>query len=51
MNLNPSIAKRWATYDDFGDATKRKDLDITVGEEVVTVGYPLGFGKGTATFR
>lgn len=26
----------------FADEAKRKKLDITVGEEVITIGYPLG---------
>ena len=46
MVLNPKLDKRWATYDDFADAAKRKDLDISVGEDIVTVGYPLGLRQG-----
>lgn len=50
MNLNPTIAKRWATYAEFGDAAKRTELDITVGEEVITIGYPLGLRQGDSNF-
>jgi hypothetical protein len=50
MVLNPVIAKRWAHYTDFADATKRTELDITVGEEVVTIGYPLGLRQGDSNF-
>jgi len=46
VNLNPQLEKRWATYDLFADECKRKELDITVGEEIVTVGYPLGLKQG-----
>lgn len=48
--LNPTIEKRWATYDLFADDAKRKELDITVGEEVVTIGYPLGLRQGNTNF-
>lgn len=50
MQLNPAIEKRWASYDDFADAAKRDELDITVGEEVMTVGYPLGLRQGDTNF-
>lgn len=50
MQLNPNIEKRWASYDDFADAAKRDELDITVGEEVMTVGYPLGLRQGDTNF-
>lgn len=46
MVLNPKLDKRWATYDDFAVAAKRTELDISVGEDIVTVGYPLGLRQG-----
>ena len=50
INLNPQIEKRWVGYDLIADEAKRKDLDITVGEEVVTIGYPLGLRQGDTNF-
>jgi len=50
MNLNPKIEKRWVGYDLFGDEKKRTELDITVGEDVVTIGYPLGLRQGDSNF-
>lgn len=50
MNLNPKLDKRWAGYDMFADSAKRAELDITVGEDVVTIGYPLGLRQGDTNF-
>ena len=50
IKTNPQIEKRWAGYNDFADAAKREELDITVGEEVITVGYPLGLRQGDTNF-
>jgi len=50
MQLNPTIEKRWVSYDLFGDKDKRAELDITVGEEIVTIGYPLGLRQGDSNF-
>jgi len=50
IQLNPKIEKRWATYDVFADEAKRTELDITVGEDVVTIGYPLGLRQGDSNF-
>jgi hypothetical protein len=50
IQLNPKIEKRWATYNDFALETKRTELDITVGEDVVTIGYPLGLRQGDSNF-
>lgn len=47
MNLNPKLDKRWVSYDLIGDEAKRKAFDITVGEEIVTIGYPLGLRQGS----
>lgn len=43
---NPETEKRWARYRDFGDRALREQLDITAGEDVVTIGYPLGLRQG-----
>lgn len=50
MNLNPKLEKRWVGYDFFADEAKRTELDITVGEDVVTIGYPLGLRQGDSNF-
>lgn len=50
IQLNPKLEKRWATYDLFADEVKRMELEITVGEEVVTIGYPLGLRQGDSNF-
>lgn len=50
MERNPRIEKRWVGYDLFADESKRNELDITVGEDVVTIGYPLGLRQGTSNF-
>lgn len=38
----PQIEKRWAEYTLFADPAKLEELDITIGEEVLVIGYPLG---------
>lgn len=50
ITLNPHIEKRWATYADFADSDRRDELDITAGEEIITVGYPLGLRQGDTNF-
>lgn len=50
MNFNPCIKKRWVGYDLFAVEDKRTELDITVGEEIVTIGYPLGLRQGDSNF-
>ena len=50
MQLNPNIEKRYATYDVFALEAKRAELDITIGEDVVTIGYPLGLRQGDSNF-
>lgn len=41
-----NIANKFAPEDLFAPATKRKELDISAGEEIVTVGYPSGLRQG-----
>lgn len=50
MKLNTKIEKRWVGYDLFADEPKRAELDITVGEDIVTIGYPLGLRQGDTNF-
>lgn len=41
---HPEIEKRWADYSGFGDKAKLAELDVTVGDEVVVIGYPQVVG-------
>jgi len=50
MQLNPTIQRAWVAYDMFADHTKREELDITAGEEVIIIGYPLGLRQGATNF-
>lgn len=50
INLNPKIEKRWATYEHFALEQRRIELDITIGEDIVTIGYPLGLRQGDTNF-
>jgi S1-C subfamily serine protease len=50
MLANPKIEKKWATYESFAEEPRRAELDITAGEEVVTIGYPLGLRQGDTNF-
>ena len=43
---HPRIDKTVVRYDHCADGAVREELDITVGEEVVTIGYPLGLRQG-----
>jgi Trypsin-like peptidase domain len=47
---NPDLEKAWVTYDLFADAGQRKELDITAGEDVVIIGYPMGLRQGDSNF-
>ena len=46
----PEIVKKWARYDLFADANILSSQAITIGEEVMVIGYPLGFHQGTTNF-
>ncbi len=50
VSLNPEIEKKFAGYDVFADQAKRAELDITAGEDVVAIGYPLGMRQGQTNF-
>lgn len=47
---NPQVVKRFANYSLFADATKLQELDITIGEEIAVIGYPLGLRHRTTNF-
>ena len=46
----PQIKGKWADYSDFGDQTKREELDVTIGDEILVIGYPLGIRQGATNF-
>jgi len=46
----PQIEKRWADYSLFVDRAKLEELDITIGEEVLVIGYPLGLRHAKTNF-
>jgi len=46
----PQIKRKWADYSDFGDLAKRDELDVTMGDEILVIGYPLGLRQGTTNF-
>ncbi len=50
INARPDIEKKWVGYDLFLTKAKITELDITIGEEVVMVGYPLGLRHRTSNF-
>ena len=46
FNAQKKIANRFAPEDLFAPAAKRKEMDISAGEEIMTVGYPSGIRQG-----
>lgn len=46
----PDMEKKWADYSLFVDTKVLSDQDITIGDEVMVVGYPLGFKQGDTNF-
>jgi S1-C subfamily serine protease len=46
----PDMEKKWADYSLFADSKILSEQDITIGEEVMVVGYPLGFKQGDSNF-
>lgn len=47
---HPQVEKRWSSYSLFADAAKLQELDITIGEEIIVIGYPLGLRHRTTNF-
>ncbi|NOZ21987.1 MAG: trypsin-like peptidase domain-containing protein [Planctomycetes bacterium] len=43
---NPGLKFTHVGDDAFADSAKRTELDITAGDEIATLGYPLGFRQG-----
>ena len=46
ITTNKSINAKWVQYDMFATEEIRQELDITVGEDIITIGYPLGLRQG-----
>ncbi|HCX31780.1 MAG TPA: hypothetical protein DHU55_18725 [Blastocatellia bacterium] len=46
FNARKDIRNKFVGEDLFGVAAKRKELDITAGEEIMVVGYPSGIRQG-----
>ena len=46
FKLLNNIANKFVPEDQFAVASKRQELDITAGEEIVVVGYPSGIRQG-----
>lgn len=46
----PQIEKKLADYSLFADKAKLEKFDITIGEEVMTIGYPLRLRQGATNF-
>ena len=50
FNVIPNIERRWADYSDFVDKAKLEEFDITIGDDVMVVGYPSGLTQGKTNF-
>jgi S1-C subfamily serine protease len=46
----PQVERKWATYSDFVDKAKLGEMDITIGEEIIVIGYPEGLKQGKTNF-
>lgn len=46
----PQIEKRWADYTWFADTKQIETLDITMGDEILVIGYPIGLRHRTTNF-
>jgi len=46
----PQIEKKWANYEDIANETKRRELEVSIGDEILTIGYPLGLRHRTSNF-
>jgi hypothetical protein len=44
------LANKFVSMDMFATSDRRAELDITAGEEIVTVGYPSGIRQGRTNF-
>lgn len=47
---HPEMHRKWAMYGDFADQKVLEEQEITIGEEVFIIGYPLGLSQGESCF-
>ena len=50
LNAIPEMQKKWAEYSLFADSNILSSQDITIGDEIMIIGYPLGFHQGETNF-
>jgi len=50
INFRKDIVAKWVNYSLFCDRSIIEEKDITIGDEVIVVGYPLGFRHRTTNF-
>jgi len=43
----PQMEKKWATYSDFGIKDKLQELEVTIGDDIMVIGYPMGLKHRT----
>jgi hypothetical protein len=46
----PEMEKKWADYSLFADIKVLSEQNITIGDEIMVVGYPLGYRQGDSNF-
>lgn len=46
FSARKDLANKFVPEELFAPAAKRKELDVTAGEEIITVGYPSGLRQG-----
>ena len=49
-NTNPEILKKYVTYKFIADTNIIAKEEITISEEILVLGYPLGFKQGNTNF-
>lgn len=43
LNTGPRLKARWVDFDLLCSSEMLREIDITIGQEVIVIGYPLGF--------
>ena len=46
----PQMIRQWPTYSLFGDQAKLDELEITIAEDILVIGYPLGLRHANSNF-
>ena len=47
---HPQIIRKWPRYSLFADHAKLDELEITIGEDILVIGYPLGLRHAKSNF-